>query len=88
MKTREISITEEQFWQLVGLITAGKELRKQQEVLETSYRNITGEGELSRFSDYIYEDRNIIDSLKEHLPYDKVTIRWNKKEKTLQGECP
>ena len=78
MKTKETTITENQFWQLVGLVTASKSLRRQEEALETAYKNITGEGEINRYVDYVYEDRDIIESLKEHLPFDKIIVKWNK----------
>lgn len=81
MKTIETSITENQFWQLVGLITAGREMRMKQEALEKAYVEITGDDELSRFSDYVWENGDIINSLKTHLPHDKVTVIWNEKKK-------
>lgn len=81
MKTTETSITENQFWQIVGLITAARHLNKQIDSLESAYREITGDEELNRFSDYVYEERDIIESLKDHLPSDKIIVTWNKMEK-------
>ena len=76
-KTR---ITENQFWQLVGLITLGRELRHQQDTIENTYRNIIKEDDdLTRYSDYVYEDRDIVQSLKKKLPYDNVIVVWKKK---------
>lgn len=86
MKTDPTKITENQFWQLVGVITAAKSCRKQMDSLENAYKEITGEKELNRFSDYVYEDNNIIESLKKHLPFDKVTVVWNSEQQTKKGK--
>lgn len=79
------TITESQFWQLVGIISAGRALKKQQDALELAYKEIVG-GDEGRFIDYVYEYDNIVDSLKTHLPHDGVEVKWNDKYRKVIGK--
>ena len=77
-------ITENQFWQLVGIITASRTLERKMNSLAESYSEITGEEDkLNRFSDYVYSEEDIIVALKKHLPHDNVEVIW--KTKVTEG---
>ena len=78
-------ITENQFLVLVGIITASRELRKKMDSLGEVYEEITGEEDtLNRFSDYVWNDNNIVSELKKHLPFDGVKVIWKTKEKSVK----
>lgn len=81
--TNEIS--ENQFWQLFGLITAARELRKKMDSLGEAYAEITNEEDkINRFSDYVWNDNDLISELKKHLPHDGISVNWKTKEKERQ----
>lgn len=73
-------ITEEQFYQLLGLVTAGREYTKLIDSLFKAYSKIVGKDEDGRFWDYMYES-DLYESLRKHLPHDSIEVIWKTKEK-------
>ena len=73
------TITENQFWQCLGLVVAGKALEDKKNSLFEAFGEIVGKEAKDRYWDYIYDD-NIEKSLKEHLPYDHVEVKWSKQK--------
>lgn len=65
-------ITESQYWQIYGLVTAKIKLCQQEELLHKAYQEIVGDDNESRFWDY-YEESDL-DKIKKHLEYDKITV--------------
>lgn len=73
-KVKEIS--ENQFWQLVGLITASIELDTRRESLHQAWKEIVNEEAVERFWDFgVGCGENLIDELKQKLAYDGVTLK-------------
>lgn len=73
-------ISEERFYELVGLITLARHYRIIQDSLFNSFKKVTGQEASERFWDYLYDD-NIEEALISHLPYDCIKVVWNKKRK-------
>lgn len=70
-------ITQEQFYQIFGLILANIQNNKKSEILADSFAEIVGEENRDRFWDFY--DSITEKELKEKLGFDKVIIKENKK---------
>ena len=74
------NITENQYWEIIGLIAAKKSLDQKVNSLAEAYGEIVGEDNKDRFWDFGYDVELDQEDLKSKLAYDKVAIKWNKKK--------
>jgi len=70
--TRKIS--ESQFWQLYGLVTAKLNLDKKEMALYESWKELTNKEGAERFWDFYLEDVPV-DELKSKLKFDGIEIK-------------
>lgn len=70
------TITESQYWQIYGLITAKIQLDKQIESLHKAYEDIVGNISEGRFWDYC--DEIDLKDIKKHLKFDGIIIGGQK----------
>ena len=73
-------ITQEQFYQVFGLVLANIQNNKKSEILADVFAEIVGDENRDRFWDFY--DSVTERELKERLGYDKVTIKEKKNVKS------
>jgi len=71
-------ITEAQYWQIYGLVTAKIAFDKQINSLYQAYGELVGKDNEDRFWDYSepHELKNILNDFE----HDNITVKWNKKK--------
>lgn len=76
------TITENQFWQLVGLVTASIELDTKRTMLYQAWREIVNVEAEDRFWDWGYgesSNSDLIGDIKSKLKFDGIVIKQSKK---------